>query len=457
MEKIKGFFKSNIRKVVLVLFVLELMINIWIAPNQYDGEFFIARMQEMSLWEFIGARYETWTSRLILEIVTCVCLTKPSIFWILINTIMTTIIGYSIIKIFVKDDDKKLSWMTMAFVLIYPIYKVSSSGWGVGTIVYTWPLAMLLFSCIAIKKIFDGEKIKKYMYPVYSLALIFACNQEQSCAIAVGIYFVFTILYMMREKKRPHAFLVVQTILVILSLTFIATCPGNYERKNAEIETYYMDFGSLGFFDRVSLGLTSTVNNLLVRANVVFFVFSLVSAVYILKKYKNNLYRAIAVIPLVLVIVLGIFKNAICSMFPYLNVLYEIMCIEKPMISADNYLDVINFLPLVISFVVLGAMALNILLIFKNLKNNVAIIIFALGLMSRVAMGFSPTIFASTDRTFIFFEFAMIIICVLIWQQYLQETDKSQVKVRDRLGGFIWIVAILQYVHTLIYTFMSQM
>ena len=457
MKKIKEFFKPNIRKVVLILFILELMINIWIVPNQYDGVFFIEKMQEMSLGEFIGMRYETWTSRLILEIVTCVLLMSPSIFWILINTIMTTMIGYSIIKIFVKNDDPKFSWMTMAFVLIYPIYKVSSSGWGVGSIVYIWPLAMLLFSCIAIKKIFDGEKIPKFMYPLYSLALIFACNQEQSCVIVLGIYVVFAILYMMKEKKRPHTFLVVQLVLVILSLIFIATCPGNYARKNAEIEIYYMDFGSFGLFDKVSLGLTSTVNNLLTKSNVVFFVFSLVSAVYILKKYKNNFYRAVAVIPLVSVIVFGLFKGTICAMFPYLNSLYEIMCLEQPMISAANYLQPINFLPLIISFVVLGSMALNILLIFKNLKNNVAIVIFALGLMSRVAMGFSPTVFASTDRTFIFFEIAMLIICVLIWQKYLQETDKNQVKVRERLGGFIWIIASLQYLHTLIYTFMSQM
>ena len=139
-KKIKDFFKTNMRVAVLVLFILEFFINIWIVPNQHDGVYFIEKMSEMSLFEFISMRYKTWTSRIILEIVTCILLTKPAIAWVLINTIMTTLIGYSIMKIFVDDDNKNLIWMIIGFVLIYPIYTISSSGWGVGSIVYSWTL-----------------------------------------------------------------------------------------------------------------------------------------------------------------------------------------------------------------------------------------------------------------------------------------------------------------------------
>ena len=198
-KKIKNFFKTNLRVAVFVLFILELFINIWIVPTQYDGLYFIEKMNEMSMLKFIEMRYNTWTSRIILEIVTCFILKKPALLWALLNTIMTTLIGYSIMKIFVNDDNKNLIWMTLCFVLIYPIFTVSSSGWGVGSIVYSWTLAMLLFSMISIKNIYSGEKIKKYMYPIYSIALIFACNQEQSCIVAFGIYFVFTIIAIIKD------------------------------------------------------------------------------------------------------------------------------------------------------------------------------------------------------------------------------------------------------------------
>ena len=102
-------------------------------------------------------------------------------------------------------------------------------------------------------------------------------------------------------------------------------------------------------------------------------------------------------------------------------------------------------------------MALNILLIFKELKNNIAIVIFILGLATRVALGFSPTVFASTDRTFIFFEMAILLVCILVWKEYLKETDKAQIKTRQKIETFIVMMAILQYLHTLVFAFVSEM
>ena len=457
LGKIKEFFKNNIRIAVLVLFVLEFLINIWIVPNQYDGEFFLEKMEQMSLFDFLLGRYQNWTSRLLLELVTCVILSKPSFVWILLNTIMTTIIGYSILKIFVKKEDRESVWMAIGFILIAPIYKVSISGWGVGTIVYTWPLAMLLFSCIPIKKIVQGQKIQKWMYPMYCGALLFACNQEQSCMIAFGIYGLFTILEILKNRKKVHPFLVVQWGIVILSLIFIATCPGNYVRKNAEIQNYYSEFGMLGILDKISLGLTATVNNLLVKPNLAFLVCCLLIAVYIFKVDKTKLHRAICMIPLIAIFVFGILKNAVCSLYPYLNVFYEIISLEEPMLNATNYMDGLHFIPLMMAFIILGSLFLSILLIFKKLENNIAIVLYILGLLSRVAMGFSPTIFGSTDRTFVFFEFALIIISILIWQEFLKQTDKTQIKARNRVGTVIIILAVLQYFQTFIYTLVSRM
>lgn len=455
MTKIKNFFKSNTRIAVLILFILEFCISIWITPDKYDSEFFINQVKEMSVLNFVKMRYQTWTSRILIETLIGVILLKSRFVWVILNTLMMTILGYSILKLFVKNDDKSLVWMTICFILLYPLNKIASCDWGAGSMNYTWPLAMLLFSAISIKKICNEEKIAKYQYPLYSLALIFACNQEQSCAIALGAYFVFTFLYILKHKK-VHPFFIIQCILILLSLAFVATCPGNYARKSNEISTYYADFASFSMLDKISLGLTATVNQLLLNTNVVFLVFSLVTTVYIFKQYKNNLYRAISLVPFVACLAFGVLKDIVCKMYPYFGIFCEILMKEDTMLNAENYLNFINFLPLVLAFVILGSMLLNILLIFKNLKSNVAIVIFLLGVMSRMALGFSPTVFASTDRTFLFFEFALIIISVLIWQEFMKETDKSQIKTRSRLATFIAVLAVLQYVHTIIYTFISQ-
>lgn len=457
LEKIRDFFKKDSRKAVFVLFILELLINIWITPNKYDSEFFIKQMAEMSVFDFVSMRYQNWTSRVIIEFVLCVVLPRYSLVWAVLNTIMMTILGYSIIKLLVNDDNKDLIWMSLAFILLYPLSKIATCDWGAGSINYIWPLAMLLFSAIPIKKYFGGEKIPQYMYLIYSLALIFACNHEQACIIAFGLYFIFTILAIIKDKRKVHPFLFVQCVLIILSLLWIATCPGNYVRKNEEIKTCYMDFEMLGVFDKFALGLTSTVNDLLINTNIVFLVFTLVSAVYIFIKYKNNLYRVTALIPLVSALVFGVFKDLAYNLFPYFGMFGEMMSKPNPMVTPGNYIHFVNFLPLILAFVILGSITLNILLIFKNLKNNIAIVIYMLGVISRVALGFSPTVFASTDRTFIFLEFAFIMISILIWKEFLKETDKTLVKNRNRWKILIVTLALLEYIHTLIYTLISQM
>lgn len=459
VENIKKIFKNNFYLSIVILFILELFISIWVTPDRYDSAFFIQKMKEMSLGEFLSMRYNVWTSRILIEAVVCTVLSHNRLIWVLINTFMMTLIGYSIIKLFL-DNNKNLIKITICLILLYPLNKIATCDWGAGSINYTWPLAMLLFSSIGLKKMVSGEKLKKYMYPLYFFSLVYACNQEQTCVIAFGLYmfFILTAIYnAIKEKKKIHPFLIIQGIVTILGLILIATCPGNYVRKIEEVETYFVNFQTFNIFDKFSLGLTATVNDLLVNSNVVFLVFTMICATYILKVYKKNLYKVIALIPLVLCLAFGIFKNVLCAMFPYFQNLYDLLVLPNVMLTPTNYTNFLNFIPLIVAFIVLGSITLNILLIFKNLKNNLAILIYILGVISRVAIGFSPTVFASTERTFLFFDFSLIIISILILKEFVKETDKNVVNARNKLTTVICVLSVLQYAHTLIYALVSQM
>ena len=87
---------------------------------------------------------------------------------------------------------------------------------------------------------------------------------------------------------------------------------------------------------------------------------------------------------------------------------------------------------------------------FKNLKNTLPSLIFLIGFASRMIMGFSPTVFASSIRTLIFFEFAMLIITLLICEEFIKSTDKYEVKIQKRLFIVIQILAVMQYLNGLI-------
>lgn len=452
--KINNFFKKSPRLAMLVVFILEFIIGCLVVGfTRYDGEYFIKKSQEMSLKEFTIMRYNTWSSRNIIEYLSCIILRWPTWLWALTNALINTLTIYLILKLFVKKDEKKYVWITISFVLLYPMYEIASVGWGVGTINYTWVLAMLLLAIMPIKKMFNNEKVSKFMYIIYSLALIFACNQEQVCVVTFCIYLFFTIEHILSKPKKINKFLVFQLLITILSLIFIITCPGNYVRKNDEIRNYYIDYNSLGFFDKCTLGIISTMNSLVTGRNIVFLAFAIILVCCVFKNYNNKLYRIISLIPIISITVLGFGKEIVLNAFPYLSIYMDAFEKTNLYLFTDSYLDIINYIPIIVDLVILGSIILSLLLIFKNIKNNIAILTFTLGLISRVMMGFSPTVFASSDRTFLFFDFALIINCVLLWQEYSK--DDSLVKSNGKLELFYYSLAILQYLHVLIFVLTS--
>lgn len=455
-EKIKEFLKDG-RKIIFLLFILQLALYIFITPSRYDDEFYIRKITETPIPEFVNSRYHEWTSRVMIEFTLCTVLKISKYAWILGQTLMMTLLGYSITKIFVKDEKQESRWMAFLLILIYPMAKMSSAGWGATTVNYIWPFAMAMFSMIPIRKIFEGEKIKWYMYPLYSLALIFAGNQEQTAAIVFGTYLIFTFLLILRDKKKTNIYMIIQLIITILSLVFILTCPGNYARKVDEVANCYPDFETLSILDKISLGITSTFSEMLINTNISFLVLSIMIAIYIFSTYKNHLCRGVAIIPLVSILVLGLFKDEACKLFPYFDMYKNIIVQEKAMVTASNYTSLINFVPLAMSLVIIFSFILSILLIFKTLRKNTAIVVFLIGLGSRIMMALSPTIFTSTNRTFVFFEFAMLIVALLIWQEFLKKEEKNDKKIQNKIFTAMKIGATLQYINTMIFILITQL
>ncbi len=453
-EKVKKFLENG-RGAIFALFLLELLLMIFITPNKYDDKTFLESVTGTTIFSYVGPRYFTWTSRFIIEYVLCGVLKISKYLWILLEAVMVALAGYSISRIFVKDNKKENNIMLLFMILVYPITIMNSAGWAATTINYMWPLATCLFALIPIRKIWDGEKIKFFEYPLYVLALIFAGNQEQTCAILCGTYILFTILMIIKNKKI-HPFMIIQTILIIASIIFILTCPGNYVRNSEEIVDLFQDFEMLTFLDKLSLGFTSTMGVIIKQGNVVFLMLTTLITIYIFSNYKEKLYRIVAIIPLLSILLLSVTKGITDSIFPFLASFRDLITKEQVMLTAANSNNLLNVVPLVFSYINFVCIALSILLIFKNLKNNIAILVFLVGLASRIIIGFSPTVFSSAERTMIFFDFSMIIVSILIWQELIKKNDKTDKKIQKRTECAIKTFGILQYLNVLLCILFTQ-
>ena len=108
----------------------------------------------------------------------------------------------------------------------------------------------------------------------------------------------------------------------------------------------------------------------------------------------------------------------------------------------------INYLSIILGFAILGAIITSIYLIFENtLKMIIVEIIFLAGFFSRMIMSFSPTIYASGTRTFIYFYFAMIVCGALIYNNISENIEEEKQK---NILFYIGIVAAVNYLQLLI-------
>lgn len=457
IEKVKEFFKKDIRKVVLILFILQFILYIFITPNRYDDQFYIKEITGKSIGEFVVERYNNWTSRILIEFSLCVVLKTSKYAWIIGQTLMMTLLGYSIMKIFVNDEKKENFVLAACLFLTYPLDRMQSAGWGATTVNYIWPFAMAMFACIGLKKIWNKEKINKILYVLYTIGLIYGCNQEQVCIFMFLIYLVFTILLIMRDKKKVSKFLIFQDILILISIVLVLVNPGNEIRKASETISAYPDFESYTLLDKLSLGTTSTISELITNSNVVYLVFTSYLAVIVFGLYKDNFVRCVALLPVMSGFVFGAFKDIFVRVFPYLDMFRNIMGQERLMVTAGNYTELTNFVPVILSLAILASIVLCLVLIAKKLKNSLAALVFIAGFATRCAMALSPTIFVSTNRTFVFMEFAMLICTLLIMQEYSKKTEKSDRKAQSKLMWIAKILAAVQYANVLFFIMITQL
>ncbi len=454
MEKIKRFL-GNGRGALFALFILELVLTIFVTPNKYDDKTFLESVTGTTIFSYVGPRYFNWTSRFIIEYVLCGVLKISKYMWILVEALMVTLAGYSISKLFVKENKEENNLMLLFMILIYPLDVMNSAGWAATTVNYMWPMATCLFALIPIRKIWDEEKFRWFQYPLFILAMLFAGNQEQTCCILVGCYILFSILMIIKNRKL-HPFMVIQTILAIGSLIFILTCPGNYIRNGLEINENFKDFGMLTFLDKLQLGFTSTMGLIIKNGDLVYGLLSFIIVVYIFSNYKSALYRIVAVIPFVSICLLCFTRGVTNSLFPFFGAFRTLVDEERLVLTAANSNNLINLIPIVFSYLNFTCLILSILLIFRNLKNNVAILVFLVGFASRLIMGFSPTIFVSGPRTMIFFDFAMIIVSLLVWQELLKKNDKIDKKAQTKAEIIIKAVGVFEYINVLLCILLTQ-
>ena len=421
--------KSFLKYLPFIIFFIIIFIWHFTLKPVGDEIGFAKVYYNYNIFNYLSIQYETWTSRLLIDFFLVPLSALPRIIWIFFDSIIFLLIALLLPKIMLnigKIGEKKsfvYNSLSCIIVLIYIFtinHALASAGYIASTLNYTWPLAFVLLHFYLVKKYIFNEnntstiqKIAIYLIMVFSL--IFAINQELMFVVVIGVYFYIILYCLFNKVKIPNSVLFM-CFIIFLGFLNIYLSPGNHLRYLSEISTWFPDYYTLNLVNKVDLGITVLLNWIIFSYGPITgfsfgFSYGLISpfffgimGIYIYSITKKKIPTLISLIPFIIVTILIIVS--LIGYMPIINFIYA--GVTRYGLLHSN-LDHIIIFSSIYAIIILSIM-FSLIQIYKNRGEKLSSIIFGLlilGFISQMMRGFSPTIWASTDRWEIYYYFCI--------------------------------------------------
>ena len=404
----------------LLFFVLMLLMHLVMGVNGDDIRY-AKVLSNQTLVDYISYRYYNWSSRILIESILIVLVRQNMILWETIDCVLYTVAVYYVIKVFNRRNSTHIAFLGVLLFLMYPFHEMATAGWIATTLNYLWPFSFAMISAIPLINLLYDKKTSLWVYVVSALALVYAVQQEQCCALIFGLNLVYLVkCFIKKEELNKYNIFVI--LVSFASLVFIFTCPGNSIRFAEELSYWYPQYASYGILEKIYLGLIPTFA-LLLEEKIIFPLFYLILTVLALLKVENRYWKGFLKLNIVFILFLVVFKTCLdvstlgsaldSAMVSHLaapfGMVVDLIWPLKDALLVMGYETVpaINVLTVLIALYLLASSCLLLVKVFDGYDY---LILFLAGFMSKFVTGFSPTVFASGPRTLVFFYFILIAI-----------------------------------------------
>lgn len=394
-------YKKYIPFIITVSILL--FYHIFIVIGYGDDDYFKNVNAVYSLKEFWVFRYHEWTSRNIIETVLLVMVMHPLI-WKICNYFFWCSAIYMILRL--TNAKGENGWFACLLLLQYPFMDMNTAGWIATNVNYLWPLWCILFAGMALKRIMQNERLGWYHYAAGIPAIIYACNLEQAIVILMAMFaFVCMVKFMRHEYNIPFVYIGIAVSL--LSLAYIFTCPGNDNRFIEECEKNIPEFLQFSFIKKVCLGLLNVERHFIAKTDVVFTAAAVILVILVYKRTHHYWKTLVAFVPTAFLFAYSVLSRTFTF---FGNVFF---------VSAESFeINWKSAVPLFILAAVIISMIYSIYQLMKDvpLQFWFMFILLGAGFASAVVMGFSPTLYLSSTRIFMYLYFILIyvVICCVV-------------------------------------------
>lgn len=359
-----------------------------------------------SLGEILAHRYETWSSRMVIEAV-LIPLVHCPLLWKILDIVIFTSLPVLLCGLLGVTGCGR--WFVTGLVLLYPFTDMASAGWIATTTNYLWPLWGVLVIGMVLKQLRCGRKVPVWEAAAALLACAYAGSQEQA-AVLLLLLLGMEVLHYISENRMKQPLLYALCGIDIISLIYIFSCPGNAIRSAQEMAGRMPEFADFTFAEKLYMGLANVERIFIAELDPVYCVVAAVLVLLVYRKTGDYRKTLLAGIPALL-----LFGQAMVRVsHPSLKKVF----VRPEQTTHWDWHALVTYMPLV--FLVLSVW--GILYALWQLADGAwkhylwTAFLLAGGFAMGVVMGFSPTIYASANRPYLYLYFVLIYVCAdAVW------------------------------------------
>lgn len=428
--------------VLLVIFaVVTLHVLVFGNKHVADDTYFANALNQRTLAEFAAFRYVHWSGRIPIEIALAL-LVNHAWLWKLLNSLMVLLLAYSAGRISLARTGMSTPASTALafalFMLISPAILYEAVWWITGSINYLWPVALGLFGLLAFV---EPKNHGHLMRLAFLLASGLAMYNEQ---VALVLLPVCALLLSLRVAQRQwRGWDLAHVGFMILNALIVFCAPGSHRRYLSEQGLRFPDFATLDVLDKVAIGFGLVFRSVIDPDNLLVGVLIVFCLMQLLRSPVGKLARTMILLALgylalnYVLIALDLLDGSARSA-------YVAPVLDGASASSSRAYALSAWFAFTVACLVGGCA----IAFWRSLREcSTTLLTLLLGLASLVAMGFSPTAYASGSRVHFVCQIAFLLVAARMIVAFKEEFSPRTGKAMFLLIGLAASYRVLRLLY----------
>lgn len=428
MVNVKAWIKENY--LLITASAIWLIVEFMIQSITGDEPSYQSALQLQTLSEYIKYYFETWSNRILIDVTAVMVLSKPMIVFKMLNIAVFFLFSLGLKKLLLKKQTDKIEEVfLLSLLFIIPYSCFLDAGFSVTCIYYLWPVTAGVWSIYIVL-----EKNRTWIFKVIGvLLLIFSCNMEQTALLMNASLFLICCFHIKNKEKTRYSW--IMFLLALSCILFMMNGEGGNHRVWVEVGNKFPEYIGLTALQKFDMGFSTTMKHLVMEGDPLWLIFTTLLFLSLAGDARFS-YYVLGAIPLGVSLSFGLFKENIVAVFPPLRYMLDSIG-EYGVIDLGNY-DLRNrWITLFLFLFVLATVIVDLYLLENNLMSALVLIfVFGIGFLSRLIMGFSPTIYASGNRTY----YPLWIVLIVLIFYLFKKMDK---KVKNKTAIITLLIAFV--------------